>query len=352
MGTRLLALSEYQDSDLRAWRKLAASAVEPNPFFEPEFILPAARAARRETPHLLIVEDGENWEACLPITEARWRRGLPAWQTWRGMYGYLGTPLLASARPEAAESVLAGLSEVAGQRSLYLDWIAEGSLISELRSASPGHHAVRESETFERALLIRREDGEYLGHLKSHHRREHRRLGRRLAEEAGPISIADRAGDQGAVERFLEIERTGWKGLSETAMASKQTDARFFREVCAQFATRGRLQLLELRAGDRTVAMKCNLLAGTGSFAFKIAFDEELARFSPGIQLELANIEHFHASGLEWMDSCADEDNAMINRLWTERRRLDSLLFVRKGTIGETTYRTVKAAIAMSGRDQ
>ena len=45
------------------------------------------------------------------------------------------------------------------------------------------------------------------------------------------------------------------------------------------------------------VAMKCNFLSGAGSFAFKIAFDEAFARFSPGVQLEIDNVQAFHEQG-------------------------------------------------------
>ena len=100
--------------------------------------------------------------------------------------------------------------------------------------------------------------------------------------------------------------------------------------------------MLELRAGGRLVAMKCNLLAPPGAFAFKIAFDEEFSRFSPGVQLELENIEFFHRGELEWMDSCADPNNAMINRLWGERRQLQSVLYAPRGTVGAVMMAGVK----------
>jgi CelD/BcsL family acetyltransferase involved in cellulose biosynthesis len=175
-------------------------------------------------------------------------------------------------------------------------------------------------------LLTR--DGERLEQrLSAHHRRELRRQGRRLAEELGAdLKCDDRAGDPAAVEAFLDLERAGWKGRAGTAFASDPSHAEFFRRICERFDAAGRLQLLDLSAGGRSTAMKCNLHAGEGSFAFKIAFDEELARWSPGIQLELRNIELFEAGPLRWMDSCAMPENRMINRLWPERRGLATML--------------------------
>lgn len=351
MAALLLSIAEIDEPRLKRWRALAAEAEEANAFFEPEFVLPATRAATRDAPRLLVIEDGERWEACVPLVDGRWKQALPAWRTWRGMYGYLGTPLVAGGRPGLGKHLVEELSAVARGRSISFEWLmADAAADRAIAESSPPRHRLRHAECFERALLVRRQDGEYLRHLKPRHLREARRLRRRLSEEIGEVTVADRAGDADAVEAFLAVERKGWKGRSETAMASKAADAAFFRSVCEGFAAAGRLQLLELRAGDEIIAMKCNLIAGKGAFAFKIAFDEAYARFSPGIQLELENIEHFHRSGLMWMDSCADRDNAMINRLWTERRGLESLVFVRESASGRAVYRGLKAAMTLRGR--
>ena len=71
------------------------------------------------------------------------------------------------------------------------------------------------------------------------------------------------------------------------------------------------------------MAVKCNLLAGPGVFYLKIAFDESLRAFSPGIQMEAAALDLFHGRPeAAWIDSCALPGNATFNRLLPERRRL------------------------------
>jgi hypothetical protein len=40
----VLPISELTARDLSAWRELGADALSPNPFAEPEFVLPATRA--------------------------------------------------------------------------------------------------------------------------------------------------------------------------------------------------------------------------------------------------------------------------------------------------------------------
>jgi hypothetical protein len=94
--------------------------------------------------------------------------------------------------------------------------------------------------------------------------------------------------------------------------------------------------MLALSLNGRTIAYKCNFLAGRGSFAFKIAFDEEYARYSPGVLLEYENIRLLHErAGVEWMDSCASPDRMMINQLWPERRTIQTVAVATGKGAGE-----------------
>src|SRR3954447_21299364 len=172
-----------------------------------------------------------------------------------------------------------------------------------------------------------------------------RRLRRRLSEQLGaPLETVDRPDDPEAVRRFLELEASTWKGRDGGAMLSNGRHARFFAEICERFSRAGRLELLELGAGSKTVAMKCNLVADPGIFCFKICHDEAFARFSPGIQLELSNIDHFHEGEAHWMDSCAAPNNQMINRLWPDRRRIATLILGRPGVRAFVARRAFRLA--------
>jgi hypothetical protein len=93
--------------------------------------------------------------------------------------------------------------------------------------------------------------------------------------------------------------------------------------------------MLGLFLNGEPIALKVNLLSGRGSFGFKIAYDEQYARFSPGVQLELENVRVFHEeTDLDWMDSCAVANHFMINRLWKHRRTIDHVLISTGGWRG------------------
>jgi CelD/BcsL family acetyltransferase involved in cellulose biosynthesis len=330
-------LGELEAREVEAWRELAGAAAEPNPFYEPDFALPAAEALKAPNVALVAVWDADGMLACLPVSRGRWRGTVPAMAGWRHAYSFLGTPLVRAGADAAASDALLELVGPGRDRFLVLERAcADGPVMTALASAlEPAGLRCAVRIDRERALLCPRDDGEYLSGLSTKHRRDLARLGRRLGDAlGGELRTVDRAGDDGAVDEFLALEGRSWKGAEGTAMVSSPGHAELFTEICRRFDAAGRLELLELGTGERVAAMKCNLRAGEGSFAFKIAHDEELSRFSPGVQLELENIERFDASDAAWMDSCAEWDNAMINRLWPERRRLCTVVVTDRSVIG------------------
>jgi CelD/BcsL family acetyltransferase involved in cellulose biosynthesis len=351
MPPRVVSIPLPVSGEVPAWGDLAKRAAQPNPFFEPDFVQAAVRHLERRRISLLVAKEGDDWIGCVPVRPAR----LGGVQSWRHPYCFLGTPLVDRDRAEAAMRVL--LEHVCrGRRPgmLVLDRVGDGSVLdaSHVAAAELDVDVVFET-VHERAALLRRDEPTYLEGMRPHHRRELQRMTRRLEEELGAqLQIDDRAGRPGSIEEFLQIEASGWKGEAGTALGSAG-HASFFREVCDSFAADDRLQLLALAAGDRTVAVKCNLAAGDELFCFKIGHDSELRRYSPGVQLERANVEVFHEQREErLMDSCADPANDMINRLWPDRRSVTSLVLTRRGARSVVSRHGFRAVHAIRTRER
>lgn len=337
MTGRLIAIDELSERDLNAWRELAIAALEPNPFFEPEFVLPAADAIPARGLGLLVSERAGSWTALTPVHRVRrWHRvPVPGLVTWSHSYSFLGTPLVIPAHSEASLAALcrAGIEAAPSAGLFGLDTIRrDGPVAEALRTGlSATRLHTTELTRSQRAMLNRRDDGDYL-QMSPKHRRELRRKRDRLGERlGGRPELGDESDRPASVRDFLRLEASGWKGRAGTALASRESHARLLTAVCNSFARLGRLQLLALRAGDGPpLAMMCNLRAGEAVFAFKIAFDEDLSRFSPGIMLIADQVELFHRTPeLMWVDSCADPDNEMINRLWVDRRELATIAITR-----------------------
>ena len=66
--------------------------------------------------------------------------------------------------------------------------------------------------------------------------------------------------------------------------------------------------------------MLANFLTAPGAFSYKTAFDEDYARFSPGVLLQRENLALLERDGIDWVDSCAAQDHPMIDHFWRERR--------------------------------
>jgi hypothetical protein len=169
-------------------------------------------------------------------------------------------------------------------------------------------------------------------------RHELRRHERRLSEAGRVEYLSLEPGDDVAawIEEFLQIEAISWKGAGGCALVCDEADRFFFVEVAEEAFRRGQLMMLALRVDGRPIAHKCNFLSGHGSFAFKIAFDEEYARYSPGVLLEMENIRRLHAqSKVKWMDSCADPSHPMFDRLLPDRRTIQDVVIGAGRPIGD-----------------
>jgi len=155
-------------------------------------------------------------------------------------------------------------------------------------------------------------------------RKEYRRQSARLAEQ-GRVTFErddDARGLAVWIDHFLALEQGGWKGDAGSALACADATELMFRELMTEAGKRGRLERLSLNLNGRPIAMLASFLSAPGAFSFKTAFDENYARFSPGVLLQLENLAMLERAGIEWCDSCAAAGHPMIDSLWTERRAI------------------------------
>lgn len=309
-----------------AWEELSSASVEPNPFYEPWMLLPALRSfARRERVEVVLVFRGDLLCGLFPMVQRRGRVGL-----WRHPYCYLTAPLLRRGCERAAihcwfdtlaaRGAVVRLEDVPGDGCLRLQMVDElnerkwPTLVSQAYTRAVLRRAPSAEDFLTRALTGKR-------------RKEFRRQRTRLAELGRLTTEELPPGANPAVwvDEFLDLETRGWKGREGVDSARDRT---FVQQMAAGAARRGKLQMLALRLDGRPVALKMNLVGGEGAFAFKITFDESFGRFSPGVLLELDNVDRAHQlPALRWMDSCAAPNRFMINHLWPDRREMQTLFF-------------------------
>jgi hypothetical protein len=320
-------------------------------FFEPEYVLPAAEFIGGRRVALLVVKGSDGWLACLPIHRPRTWHRVPArgLATWQHKYCFCGTPLVRSDRVESAVGEMT--RELMRQRTaafVGFDSLSNEGPVREALRASIEEEGGEELRVgvHQRAALRRRPAAQGYPTLKAKHRHELARKRRRLEELlGGGLETLDRAREFEAVDWFLDLEASGWKGRGGTALASVELDAQFFRTVCRSFRELGRLHLLSLEANGRRVAMACNLRAGEGIFCLKIAFDERWRRYSPGAQLMRDHLTWFEREGgASWMDSCVEPGSDLVNRLWPDRRGIVTLALPTRSPAGHLARTAITAA--------
>ena len=327
---------------LECWRQLAREAVEPNAFFTPEMLLPAfAQFDRAGEVELFCAWERVGTDTggarrligLVPLVTAARYRGIPLRHIsiWRHNHSFLGTPLIAKGCEEAFWHQLLEFADRAGRSPFVrLEKLhANGPVAKGLRAVarrqnrhcdttSTAHRALLQSDLAPQAYLEKT--------TRPKKRKELRRMMNRL-RDLGDITFSrQRSSDnlEAWLDEFLALEGSGWKRREGTAICCRPDEVLFLREAMAACAQSGMLERLDMRLDGRPLAMLINLLHAPGAFGFKTAFDESLSRYSPGVQLQIANLDILDDPAIDWIDSCAAENHPMIDHLWAERREIIS----------------------------
>jgi CelD/BcsL family acetyltransferase involved in cellulose biosynthesis len=341
VNAELVALGAVDDEFIRAWERLAAEAIFPNPFFEP----PLALAARDHLEgghemHALVVRDGERLRFLLPVVKGSWSRlKIPALRTFRHPYVFVGTPLIAVDTDVDAITVFKTLFAFAAQQPgvVVFEWTNELIASSvEMFAGSPASIRNR----FVRPFLLKEDAA--LGALGRKERQTMERRRRKLERELGPTTTVDVAAQPEAIERFLELEHAGWKGDGGTSLLSSPSDAAFFRALCASATPAQQLSMWEMR--DRTgraVAMTTRLRSGEWEFDFKRTYAEDLGGYSPGRMLEIELLGTVDQRGHRAVDTCLDPPDPFYGRLTDAHLGYSDVVIAGRGSVARAAVRLV-----------
>jgi CelD/BcsL family acetyltransferase involved in cellulose biosynthesis len=324
----VVALGDIPADWESAWRDLAEHASEPAPFAESWFLQPSIEhLPLPSTARMLTVWQGPVLIGLLPLCIApRYGRTVVRHvQNWQHYHVFLGTPLVRAGTENAFWAAALAELDHAKWASSFLHLtglVAGGPVLAALR----GQRRADIVHRSERALLKSELSSEayYEANIRKKKRKEIGRLRTRLGE-LGEVAF-DRLPPDGPVTdwtaTFLHLESSGWKGRAETALSDDPATKLFFEQaIAAAFAT-DRLEMIRLTLDGKPIAMLVNFITPPGSFSFKIAFDENYARYSPGVLIQLENLKILDRKDVDWMDSCAVEDHSMINSIWAERRAI------------------------------
>jgi CelD/BcsL family acetyltransferase involved in cellulose biosynthesis len=328
-------LTPLADIDADAWRALARRAADPNGYYLPDWELAVnASAPGRTGASALAAWQDTMLVGLLPVVSM--------WQAYK-----IPLPALVSADPYAtlcsppldhglaidAAATLMRAARQSGARALVLREVAlDGAAMKAFKTVLRGEGVrPRVLQWNLRACLDATRDADELlrdalggGKLK-----ELRRQRRRLAEHGTVrFEVARAAPDVArAIETFLKLEASGWKGARGTALANAAGDAAFIRRAAPALAATGHCEIVTLYTGATAIASGIVLRHQSRAFFFKLGVDERFAKYSPGVQLTLDLTRHLCADpAIASADSTARADHPMINPIWRGRFAIGDML--------------------------
>jgi Acetyltransferase (GNAT) domain len=322
------------DSKFRTdWDDLEAHVSEPSPFSARWYLEAALKAldpfGQMRLAHYYV--DG-TLAGVMPLEQMRGYARLPVLYAtnWLNHNAFLGTPLVRAGYERPFwQALLSALDRTPmGALFFHANALPVDGPVAQALEAECVAQGRRIGLVYreERALLEKGlSPADYLEtHVRGKKRKEYRRQHNRLSEE-GALAFErsdGRVGLDAWIEEFHALERAGWKGQNGSALDCADDTRALFRGALQGAAVAGKLELLTLRLDGRAIAMLVNFITAPGSFSFKTAFDEDYARFSPGVLLQIENLKLLEREGLDWCDSCAAQDHPMIDSLWAGRRSI------------------------------
>ncbi len=334
------------------WQDLALNASEPNIFMFPDFIRASLPLLKHRQAHLLAIRcDGvllgvailrRDWGyAKLPV---------PFYRTALHHEQFLGTPLVRKGREREFARGLFDWLDNAQDAPVFVN-LAQCSANGAIAEAVMGQAAQEGRASFsvnrfQRAAIVPAElpQGEEPKWL-SNSRRKSLRKARRNLDKVGEASI-ERLGEQEDIvpwiAGFLAMEDTGWKHENGSSILSCANETGLYDKLirCAHRA--GTLNFARLCVDGKPIAYTLDILAAPLGFCIKSAIHQDYRRYSPGLLLEVANMEHYRdQSQFELLDSCTSSDNAVLNELWPHRKTITDLLVGRKGRLSSALFSLV-----------
>lgn len=286
------------------------------------------------------LERGAVIVAALPVTRRRLGFGL-AGALPHGLahdFGPAGTPLI---DPDVAVADLGVLLDAArgGASALVLPFVEADSAAVEavVAAAAKAGSPLSWLSTHGRAGLTARPDGSIdpLPAISAGRRKEWARLERRLMD-IGHIEHRRDTAPEAVAAAFADImalEARGWKGRRATALASHAPGRAFSEATVTALARRGAVVIDRLMSGERSIAGLISFRLAGRLWIWKTAYDEDFARYSPGVQLMLKVTQRVAEDGtIRSADSLATPDHPMIDAIWPERLVMTTLVMAAPGS--------------------
>ena len=306
------------DQHASAWDRLALSSPERIPMLAHAWVASFLETRSRGRPWIcLFAYRGDRLVGVLPLLRTRRRvpAGLLAPADSDSPFAH---PLL---DPAHARTALRALADAKAQLAPHL-WmrfykVRESSPILPALTVLEQDMRIIRPVTAQAHQCLRLDTTgpftDYYGSLNRTFRKSRRHARNRAQADYG-LEFEYVSGAEAArphlLETFLRIEASGWKGRGGTAIACDPELVAFYRSLCRRLARRGWLEWHLAKFGGTVVAADLAIRFGRTLVSWRIGYDENFSRYSPGSLLDKEVLVRAFA------DEGIDELNCLSNPPW------------------------------------
>jgi len=283
---------EIVDTISEGWDAICAGNPDAQPFCRPEWTRAYCRAfAPKANLVLISARVGARLSAVLPlIAEDTSFYGLPARKlTGAASFFYQfdiawGCP---AEKESAMQAIWQGFKELRDWDVIELPHIRQEAELGGLFSAAQMDGYLTGCRAVARSAFIPVAgwDGDpdyWLLRCSRHFRHTFRTAARKVPSGAELVLREVRTADEASLRAFFDLERSGWKGETGSAIDCDDTKRQFFTDLAEAAARAGYLSIYFLDLNGSPIAAHFGFALGRRYYTLKCAFDESYRACAPG----------------------------------------------------------------------
>ncbi len=328
------------------WRALCSEAANDQPFYRPEWLMAFLRAFFSDAKVLLIsARLGGHLRLVLPLLDETGTFSKVPLRKLRAPVDSCAGRFDAaySAGPQGEAAILAVweyLKRLEGWDMLQLTDALHGSAISKIAAAArtEGFNTIElEDKPSPIVPIPVQAEVRKLLPANSRLRRELRSIRRQLAEKGSALKFSrfDTA-DPDALNRFYELEASGWKGQegSATLFNGKRP---FLDEIAQQASRLGYFTLYLLELSGELIAGHFGLTLRDTYYSVVVAYNEDFREYSPGHFVIDEIVNDCAVRGIRFYQTTGQNQEWKMR--WTNQTQPISHHYIFRGRLGNLAYR-------------
>lgn len=333
------------------WTILCEEGASNSPFLRPEWFVAFVKNFEKEVELITVRRDGK-LRAILPLVKKNGTlHGIPV-KKLQAVYNLQtqNFDLIHGAdeteRKEIVEALWKEIKKQKNWQVLELRQVKKDSWLNDLI-------ALAESENYKTGVwgmdgspfvsLPQGDDKEQLienySQGLSKNRRQLLKKKMRALEKLGKVEFVTTRGYQAdLMQKYFELEAKSWKGREGTAVTNDERAAKLHDEFAREVAAKDALFIYELKLNGKTIAMYLSIMYDRQTIGWKMSFDEEYARFSPGNLLFKEVLNDCMRNGSPELDQLSP---ATYNKkLWASGEYEQVAFYIfQRGLIGSLLWR-------------